>query len=75
MSKEGVELFHVDVDKTGCRTYDAVYIKDNNSVAVSSSDGSNSRITIIDLESQEVMTTISIDNSQGFDSTTISPNF
>jgi hypothetical protein len=25
MSKEGVELFHFDEDKTGCRTYDTVY--------------------------------------------------
>jgi hypothetical protein len=33
MSKEGVELFHFDEDKTGCRTYDTVYIKDNNSIA------------------------------------------
>ena len=61
MSKEGVELFHFDEDKTGCRTYDTVYIKDNNSIAVSSGNGKNRCITIIDIESQEVMTTISID--------------
>jgi hypothetical protein len=48
MSKEGVELFHFDEDKTGCRTYDTVYIKDNNSIAVSSGNGKNRCITIID---------------------------
>jgi protein involved in ribonucleotide reduction len=36
MNKEGVELFHIDEDKTGYRTYDTVYITDTNSVAVSS---------------------------------------
>jgi hypothetical protein len=44
---EGVELFHIDEDKTGYRTYDTVYISDNNSVAVSSADGKNRCITII----------------------------
>ena len=63
MSKEGVELFHIDEDKTGYRTYDTVYIKDNNSIAVSSADGKNRCITIIDIESQEVITTISIDTN------------
>jgi hypothetical protein len=61
MSTEGVELFYMGEDKTGSRTYDAVYIKDNNSVAVSSADGENKCITMIDIESQEVMTTISMD--------------
>ena len=61
MHKEGVELFHIDEDKTGYRTYDTVYISDNNSVAVSSADGKNRCITIIDIERQEVMTTISMD--------------
>jgi hypothetical protein len=37
------------------------YIKDNNSIAVSSGNGKNRCITIIDIESQEVMTTISMD--------------
>jgi hypothetical protein len=38
-----------------------VYIKDSNSVAVSSGGGNNKCITLIDIESQEVMTTISMD--------------
>jgi hypothetical protein len=41
-------------------TYDTVYIKDTNNVAISSGDGSNKCITIIDIESQEIMTTISM---------------
>jgi hypothetical protein len=36
INKEGVELFQIGKDKTGSCTYDSVYIKDNNSVAVSS---------------------------------------
>jgi hypothetical protein len=42
-------------------TYDTVYIKDNNSVAVSSGIGDKQCITIINIERKEVMTTISID--------------
>jgi precorrin-3B methylase len=43
-------------------TYDTIYIKDNNSVAVSSGDqGVNRCINIINIESKEVMTTISMD--------------
>jgi len=61
INKEGVELFHIGVDKTGSCTYDTVYIKDNNSVAVSSGSGVNRCITLIDIKSQEVMTTISMD--------------
>jgi DNA-binding beta-propeller fold protein YncE len=60
INKEGIELFQIGKDKTGSSTYDTVYIKDNNSVAVSSGAGSNRCITIIDIESQEVMTTISM---------------
>jgi hypothetical protein len=59
MSTEGVELFKIGEDKTGSRTYDAVYIKDSNSVAVSSGFGSNKCITIIDIVSNEVLTNIS----------------
>ena len=58
INKEGVELFQIGKDKTGSCTYDTVYIKDNNSVAVSSGWGSKGCITIIDIESQKVMTTI-----------------
>jgi hypothetical protein len=38
----------------GANTYDTVYIKDNNSVAVSSGSGGKKCITMIDIESQEV---------------------
>jgi hypothetical protein len=34
INKEGVELFQIGKNKTGTCTYDTVYIKDNNSVAV-----------------------------------------
>ena len=63
ISKEGVELFQIGKDRTGADTYDTVYIKDNNSVAVSSGGGDNRGITIIDIESNEVMTTISMDTN------------
>jgi hypothetical protein len=39
INKGGVELFQIGKDKTGSDTYDTVYIKDNNSVAVSSGIG------------------------------------
>jgi DNA-binding beta-propeller fold protein YncE len=61
INKEGVELFQISKDKTGYNTYDTVYIKDNNSVAVSSGFGGNPCINIIDIESKKVMTTISMD--------------
>jgi DNA-binding beta-propeller fold protein YncE len=61
INKEGVELSQIGKDKTGSNTYDTVFIKDNNSVAVSSGDGDNRCISIIDRESQKVMTTISMD--------------
>jgi DNA-binding beta-propeller fold protein YncE len=60
-SKDGVELFQIGKDKTGACTGDTVYIKDNNTVAVSSGGGINRCIVIIDIESQKVMTTIPID--------------
>ena len=61
INTEGVELFHISKDKTGPCTYNAVYIKYSNSVAVSCGSGDNECIVIIDIESQEVMTTISMD--------------
>jgi WD40 repeat protein len=61
INKERVELFQIGEDKTGGFSYDTVYIKDNNSVAVSRVRGINRCIVIIDIESQKVMTTISID--------------
>jgi hypothetical protein len=62
LNKEGVELFQIGKDKTGSITYNTVFIKDNNSVAASSGDGDNRCILIIDIESQKVMTTISMDS-------------
>jgi hypothetical protein len=41
INKKGVELFQIGKDKTGSDTFDTVYIKDSNSVAVSSGDGDN----------------------------------
>jgi hypothetical protein len=63
ISKDGVELFQIGKDKTGSSTYDTVYIKDNNTIAVSSGYTDNRCIVIIDIESQKVMTTISMDTS------------
>jgi hypothetical protein len=57
---EGVESFQIGKYKTGTNTYDTVYIKDNNSAAVSSGCGDYRFITILDIESQKVMTTISM---------------
>jgi DNA-binding beta-propeller fold protein YncE len=61
ITKDGLESFQIGKDKTGSSTYDTFYIKDNNNVAVSSGLGKNSYITIIDIESQKVITTISVD--------------
>jgi DNA-binding beta-propeller fold protein YncE len=61
INKEGIQLFQIGKDKTGSNTYDTVYIKDTNSVAVSSGRGHNRCIAIIDVESKEVMTTIPMD--------------
>jgi DNA-binding beta-propeller fold protein YncE len=58
INTDGIELFQIRRDKTGSCTYDIVYIKENNSVAVSSGSGDNKCIAIIDIESQEVMTAI-----------------
>ena len=62
INKEGIESFQISKDKIGSCTYDTVYIKDTNNVAVSSGGNGGDRcINIIDIESQKVMTTISID--------------
>jgi hypothetical protein len=61
LNKDGVELSQIGEDKTGSCTYHTVFIKDTNSVAVSSGEGINICITMIDIESMEVMTTISMD--------------
>jgi hypothetical protein len=58
---EGVELFQIGKDKTGASTCDTVYIKDTNNVAVSSGGRGKRCITIIDIESRKVMTTIPMD--------------
>jgi hypothetical protein len=57
-NREGVELFQIGKDRTGADTYDTVYIKDNNSVAVSSGGGDNRGITIIDIMEIVVMTSL-----------------
>jgi hypothetical protein len=83
INKEGVELFQIGKDKTGSITYNTVFIKDNNSVAASSGDGDNRCILIIDMGGDRLVTIIwaclsfSLTKfiSQGFDSTTTSPNF
>ena len=59
INQDGVELFQIGKAKTGSFAYDTVYIKDNNTVAVSSGSDGNRCITII--ESQDAMTTISMD--------------
>jgi DNA-binding beta-propeller fold protein YncE len=59
INKEGIESFQISKDNTG--SFDTVYIKDINSVAVSSGYGLNPCIDIIDIESKKVMTTISMD--------------
>jgi len=61
INREGVESFQITKHTIGSDTYDAVYIKDNNSVAVSSGLGRNKCITMIDIVSNEVLTTISMD--------------
>ena len=61
ISTEGVELVQIGRYRIGSSTNDTVYIKDNNIIAVSSGSGINRCIVIIDIESQKVMTTISMD--------------
>ena len=61
INTEGVELFQIGREKTGSSTNDTVYIKENNSIDVSSRGGISRCIVIIDIESQNVMTTISVD--------------
>ena len=63
ISKDRVELFKIGKDKTGASSYDTVYIKDTNSVAVSSWYGGNGCIAIIDIESKKVMKTISMNTN------------
>jgi WD40 repeat protein len=63
ITREGVESFQIGEDKIGSPAYDAVYIKDNNSVAVSSGFERKRCITIIDIVSNKVMTTISLDTA------------
>jgi hypothetical protein len=53
LNKEGVELFQMGKGKIGSCTFDTLYIKEDNSVAVSSGLDSNSCIAIIDIESKD----------------------
>jgi hypothetical protein len=57
----GSHIPEIDRDKLGSDTYDTVCIKDSNSVAVSSGFGRNRCINIIDIVSNEVLKTISMD--------------
>jgi DNA-binding beta-propeller fold protein YncE len=61
LNKEGVELFQMGKDKIGSRTFDTLYIKEDNSVAVSSGFKGKRCITIINIENKKVMATISMD--------------
>ena len=61
INTKGVELLQIGRNKAGSCTYDTVYIEEDNSIAVSSV--SNRRITIIDIDSKEVMATISMDTA------------
>jgi WD40 repeat protein len=61
LNKEGVELFQIGKDKISFRAYDTVYIKEDNGVAVSSGLGGKKYITLIDIESKNVKTTIFMD--------------
>ena len=60
-NKEGVGLYQIGKDKAGACTFDTVYNKYNNSVAVSSGWGVNKCITIMDIKCKNVMTTICMD--------------
>ena len=60
-NKEGVELFQMGKDKIGSCTFDTLYIKEDNSVAVSSGVEGKRCITIINIENKKVMATISMD--------------
>ena len=62
-NKEGVELFQIGQDQIGSYTYDTLYIKEENSLAVSSGSGDKRCITIINIESKKVRTTISMNTS------------
>jgi hypothetical protein len=61
INKEGVISSLISKVKIGSNTWDTVYIKDNNSVAVSSGFGCKRCIAIIDIVSNTVMTTIYMD--------------
>jgi hypothetical protein len=62
LNKEGVELFQIGKDKTGFSSYDTLYIKEDNDVAVSSGLDGKHYITLIDIESKKVITTILFKN-------------
>jgi hypothetical protein len=49
-NKEGVELFQYGKNRIRFRTYDALYIKEDNGVAVSSGLDGKQFITLIDIE-------------------------
>jgi hypothetical protein len=45
-NKEGVELFQIGQDQIGSYTYDTLYIKEENSLAISCGSGDKRCITI-----------------------------
>jgi DNA-binding beta-propeller fold protein YncE len=61
LNKEGVELFQIGKGKIGSWTFDTLYIKEDNSVAVSSGVEDKRCIAIINIENKKVMATISMD--------------
>ena len=63
LNKEGVELFQMGKGKIGSSTYDTLYIKEDNSVAVSSGIEGKRCIAIINIENKKVMETISMDTN------------
>ena len=63
LNKEGVELFQMGKGKIGSCTYDTLYIKEDNSVAVSFGIEGKRCIAIINIENKKVMATISMDTN------------
>jgi hypothetical protein len=79
-NKEGVELFQIEQDQIGSNTYDTLYIKEENSLAVSSGTGECMLSTDIGGRSATIIWAclsffLTKVNSQGVDSTTTSPKF
>jgi hypothetical protein len=63
LNKEGVKLFQMGKGKIGSCTYDTLYIKEDNNLAVSSGVEDKRCIAIINIENKKVMATISMDTN------------